>query len=81
MATPSDVQWQLDHIHDDRSSAIVISHTIVLPLAVIAVILRFMSRRMCNASIKADDYMIIFALVRGPLRRHHVRRLMVLAVD
>ena len=63
MATPSEIQRQLDLINDDRSRTIVISHVIVMPLAIIAVTLRFVSRRMCKASIKADDYMIIIALV------------------
>ena len=67
MAPPSNIQWQLDHIDDDRSSAIVISHVTVLPLAVIAVILRFASRHICKASIKADDYLIIVALVPNSL--------------
>jgi len=62
MATPSDIQYQLAHINDDRASDIVISHTVVLPLAVIAVVLRFISRRLCKARIESDDYMIIGAL-------------------
>lgn len=67
MATPSDVQWQLDHIHDTKSRDILISHIVVLPLAVVAVVLRFISRRMCKGPIKADDYMIILALVKATL--------------
>lgn len=60
----NDIQYQIDHIGDDRSNAIVISHAVVLPLATIAVILRFVSRRLCKAQIQADDLMIIAALVR-----------------
>lgn len=63
MATKSEIQYQLAHIHDDRASAIVVSHAVVLPLAVIAVILRFISRRLCRARIGADDYMIVTALL------------------
>ena len=36
MATSCETQWQLDHTHDDRSSVVVISHAVVLPLAVMA---------------------------------------------
>lgn len=63
MTTPSNLQWQLEHIHDDRASAIVISHAIVIPLALIAVVLRFVSRHLCRARILADDFMIVAALV------------------
>lgn len=63
MAAPSEIQYQIAHINDDRASAIVISHAVVLPLAVVAVILRFISRRLCRARIEADDYMIIAALI------------------
>ena len=65
MALPSsEVQYQLAHIHEDRASAIVISHAVVLPLAVIAVVARFISRHLCKAHIGVDDYMIVVALVR-----------------
>ena len=63
MATPSEIQYQLAHINDDRASDIVISHAVVLPLAVTAVILRFISRRLCKARLGADDFMIIAALI------------------
>ena len=65
--SPSEIQYQLAHIRDDRASAIVISHAIVLPLAVIAVAARFMSRRLCKAYIGADDYTIVMALVSACL--------------
>lgn len=61
--SPSEIQYQLDHIREDRSSDIVISHIICMTLATVAVILRFTSRRLCKAAILADDYMIIAALV------------------
>ncbi len=65
MASPSDIQYQIDHINDDRGSAIITSHAIVLSLAVIAVMLRFVSRRLCRTQILADDVMIVVALVRN----------------
>ena len=65
MSLPSsEVQYQLAHIHEDRASDIVISHAVVLPLAVIAVVARFIARRLCKAHIGLDDYMIVVALVR-----------------
>ena len=66
MAPPSaeEIEYQLAHIHQDRSSDIVVSHAICIVIALIAVVLRFSSRRLCKAPILADDYMIIVALVR-----------------
>jgi len=61
--TPSEVQYQLEHIHQDRSRDIVVSHVICITLATVALVLRFASRRLCKAAILADDYMIIIALV------------------
>lgn len=66
MALPNaeEIQYQEEHIHDDRSGNIVTSHAICIAIAAIAVLLRLISRRMCKASIQADDWMIIVALVR-----------------
>ena len=66
MAPPNEqeIQYQLAHIHQDRSNDIVISHGICIVIAVVAVLLRFTSRRICKAPILADDYMTIIALVR-----------------
>lgn len=70
MSLPSsEVQYQLAHIYADRASNIIISHAIVLPLAVIAVVARFIARRLCKAHIGPDDYMIVVALVRLLCRR------------
>ena len=45
------------------SSDIVVSHIICITLAGLAVVLRFISRRVCRAAILADDYLIIAALI------------------
>ncbi|KAK0511558.1 hypothetical protein JMJ35_006131 [Cladonia borealis] len=64
MSLPSgQIQYQLAHIHEDRASEIVISHAVLLPLAVIAVVARFIARRLCRAHIGLDDYMIVVALL------------------
>ena len=67
MALPSlaEIQHQLTHIHEDRSIDIVISNAICLPLAVIAVVLRLLSRRIVKASVKADDWTVISAVLLG----------------
>ena len=64
LLTPVELQYQEEHIHDDRSGNLVTSHAICIAIAAIAVLLRLIARRMCRASIQADDWMIIFALVR-----------------
>ncbi|KAL8948273.1 MAG: hypothetical protein Q9222_005521 [Ikaeria aurantiellina] len=63
MAMPSqeEIQYQLSHIHDDRSSDIVVSHAIGIALAASAVFLRFVARRLSKATVGADDYMIVAA--------------------
>ena len=66
MATisPNNIEYQLAHINDDKSVTLVTSLTISLVLAVAAVVLRFISRRLCKAKIQADDFLIVVALVR-----------------
>ena len=62
--SPSEAQYQLAHNSDNRSSQILISHYICLPLATIAVLLRLISRYLCKAGrLQADDYLVISAWV------------------
>lgn len=61
--SPAEIQYQLAHIHEDRSLDIILSHAICLPIAVIAVVLRLVSRRLIKDSIQADDWLIIVALL------------------
>ena len=62
--TSSEIEYQLAHARDDRSSQIIVSHAICLPLATFAVILRLVSRSLCKAArLRADDFTIIVALV------------------
>ena len=65
MATPNpaEIQYQLLHIHEDRSQDIVNSNTICMVIAIVAVTLRFVSRRLCKAAILADDFVCLAALV------------------
>ena len=68
MATPdaAEIQYQHAHIEDDRSQDIVISHIICIIIAIIAVALRFTSRRLCKVAVLADDYVCFAALVGEP---------------
>ncbi len=60
---PAEAQYQLDHINESRVSDIVSSHIACLVIAIVAIVLRFASRRMSKTAIKADDWMIVAALV------------------
>ena len=60
--SPAEIEYQLAHIHENRSANLIISHALCLPLAVTAVILRFISRRSIKARLQADDWLIIAAL-------------------
>ena len=57
-------QYQLDHVDESKVNDILASLTSCLVIASTAVILRFISRRMVPTSIRADDWMIVAALVR-----------------
>ena len=61
--TPSEIKYESVHIHDSRASNIVISSAICIGLAITAVLLRLLARRLSKAKILADDYMMVFALV------------------
>ena len=60
---PAEAKYQLAHINDSRVADIVSSHIACLIIAVIAVILRFVSRRMVKTAPGADDWMIVAALI------------------
>lgn len=61
--SPSDIQYQLEHSHESRVHVLLVSQIICFVLAVTAVILRLVSRRLIKAPIQSDDYMILMALV------------------
>jgi uncharacterized membrane protein len=60
---PADARYQLEHINESRVKDIVSSHITCLIIAVVAVLLRFVSRRMMKTALKADDWMIVAALI------------------
>ena len=62
--SPSEAQDQLAHSRDNRANGIIISGTICLSMAIVAVILRLIARRLSRArSMQSDDYVMISALV------------------
>ena len=66
--SPSDVRYQNAHIHDNKSTEIIVACGICLTAAYSAVILRFVSRRVGKTPLEADDYTIVAALVSSTLQ-------------
>ena len=64
---PAEAQYQLDHVNESRAEAIFSSYIACLIIAIVAIVLRFISRRMSKTAIKADDWMIVAALVNSRL--------------
>ena len=63
MAIDSSIEYQLAHAYENRANEIIVPHVVCLVFAVIAVALRFLSRRM-KAGIHLDDWVCLLALVR-----------------
>lgn len=70
---PGQLQQQLNHIHDDRAPDIVASISVVFALAVVAVTLRLICRRLMKVALSYDDYLILVGLVRQHGTAHVVR--------
>lgn len=66
--TATQIQYMEAHIKDNLKPAIIISNTICLTAAYIGVTMRFISRFLIQAGFKADDWLILAALVNqlGP---------------
>lgn len=62
---PTEILQEEENIHQNRGPEIIVSSTICIALATTAVALRFLARRITKLQIKADDYMMVLALVRG----------------
>ncbi|KAF1948665.1 hypothetical protein CC80DRAFT_458826 [Byssothecium circinans] len=60
--TPADIAYMMAHDHEDRRPNFVAANTICLILAVIAVMLRLVSRSLARIKIALDDWTIILAL-------------------
>lgn len=56
--SPIEAQDQLEHVHDDRVPELLASQIICFVLAVVAVVLRLMSRKLSKVSIEAE-YVIL----------------------
>lgn len=61
--SPTEIKYELSHIHDTRAPNIIVSAAICIFLAMTAVLLRLLARHLSKSKILSDDYMMIFALV------------------
>ncbi|KAL8904325.1 MAG: hypothetical protein Q9171_007088 [Xanthocarpia ochracea] len=60
--TPAQIDYQLQHIQDDRSNEIIAAFGVCLGFAIITVLLRFLSRHLNRAPLKGDDWAVVFGL-------------------
>lgn len=64
--TPEDVQFQIAHWDDDKGPLVTTITTIFMVFAMIAVVLRLVTRKVIiKISWQVDDYAIIVAMVRA----------------
>lgn len=60
---PEQAQYQLTHIHESRKASTAAAYTICLLMGCIAIIMRFVSRRIGRTPYGADDYVMVAAYV------------------
>lgn len=60
---PQEIQYQLEHQHENRAIDIIAANTVMLTAAYVAVALRFTSRRLMHATLGADDWVMAVGLV------------------
>lgn len=61
---PASLNYQLAHAGDNKTPSFIASVSVVVCLATVGVGLRLLARRLTKATLEADDYVIILALVR-----------------
>ena len=60
---PEEAEYQLAHLKDSRKVATLTAYIISICITLIAVIMRFVSRRIARAKYGADDRIMLVALV------------------
>ena len=66
LPSPAELQWQELHAKDNAVPSVIAANVIGFSLACIAVILRFVARRVAKIKYQIDDWLIIVGLVRLP---------------
>lgn len=62
------LSYQAKHINDDRGPLITVVNISLMIVAILAVGLRFWSRKLVKATWREDDLAIVLSLVRAPRR-------------
>ena len=65
MPNPAELMEQEMHASDTIVPDIIAANVVCFTIACIAVVLRFLARRMARVRYEADDWLIVVALVRG----------------
>ena len=60
---PGEAKYQLAHINDSKRAAIATAYIICVPIIFLAVVLRFVSRRIGRTKYGADDWIMLMGLV------------------
>ena len=60
---PEEAQYQLAHFNDSKRASIATAYIICIPIQVLAVIMRFVSRRIGRTKYGADDWIMLAGLV------------------
>ena len=68
---PTFVAYQQAHYRDDKRAGIIISNIVLLVLAYLAVLLKFLARRVAHTDFRSDDYWNWGSLVWSPSTSGH----------
>ena len=60
---PEEAQYQLARIHESKTALVVVTYAICLPIMVLAIVMRFVSRRIGRTKYGADDWVMLLGLV------------------
>lgn len=64
---PMEAEYQLAHVRDDKRISIAIAYIICFPTILLAISMRFVSRRIGHIKYGADDWTMLLGLVIIPL--------------
>ena len=64
LPTPQEIAYQEAHITDDRAGSIIAANAICYAIGIVAVALRFLSRRISKIKYEWDDWLVVAGLVR-----------------
>ena len=63
---PKEVQYELAHLNDGRELSVAAAYIVCVAIILLAVIMRFVSRRIGRIKYEADDWTMVVALVLIP---------------